>query len=92
MFYVKYTTNRSVQDILLSIVNDLIGSIEYKNTLYLTMENLQGFMLDTNCLRGYCTPNLKLACFVCYLKMINLFFLKKVCILKKIVQGTQKWY
>ena len=23
--------------------------------------------------RGYCTPNLKLACFVCYLKIINTF-------------------
>ena len=27
-------------------------------------------------LRGYCTPNLKLACFVCYLKFINTFLKK----------------
>ena len=27
-------------------------------------------------LRGYCTPNLKLACFVCYLKIIITFFWK----------------
>ena len=33
-------------------------------------------------LRGYCTPNLKLACFVCYLKIINPFF-EKWCILLK---------
>ena len=48
-----------------------------------------------NSLRGYCTPNLKLACFVCYLKIINTFFVcvkNNICILKKIVQGTQKWH
>ena len=27
-------------------------------------------------LRGYCTPNLKLTCFVLYLKIINTFFKK----------------
>ena len=33
-------------------------------------------------LRGYYIPNLKVACFVCYLKIINPFFLKNnVCIL-----------
>ena len=26
-------------------------------------------------LKGVYTPNLKLACFVCYLKIINIFFL-----------------
>ena len=29
-----------------------------------------------NPLRGHCTPNLKLAYFVCYLKIINTFFLE----------------
>ena len=33
---------------------------------------------------GYCTPNLKLACFVCYLKIINTFSKNIACILKYI--------
>ena len=37
-------------------------------------------------------PNLKLACFVCYLKIINTFWENDKCILKQIVQGTQKWH
>ena len=45
-------------------------------------------------LRGYCTPNQKLACFVLYLKIVNTFQKKKkkyhTCILQQIVQGTQK--
>ena len=32
-------------------------------------------------LRGYCTPNQKLACFVLYRKIINTFFENKICIL-----------
>ena len=36
-------------------------------------------------LRGYCTTILKLACFVCYLKIINTFLKSNVCILKYIV-------
>ena len=43
-----------------------------------------------NALRGYCTPNQKLACFVLYLKVINIFLKNNTCILKQIVQGTQK--
>ena len=44
-------------------------------------------------LRGYCTPNLKLAYFVCYPKItIFFFFLNNICFLKQIVQGTQKWH
>ena len=34
-----------------------------------------------NVLRGYCTPNLELACFVCYLKIVNTFMKNNVCIL-----------
>ena len=42
------------------------------------------------CLRGYCTHDQKLA----YLKFINTFLKKKnnICILKQIVQLTQKWH
>ena len=40
-------------------------------------------------LRGYCTPNLKLECFVWYLKIVNTFLKNDVCILKQIVQATQ---
>ena len=43
-------------------------------------------------LRGYYTPILKSASFVCYLKIINTFLKSNVCILKQIVQGTQKWH
>ena len=32
----------------------------------------------------------KLACFVLYLKIIKIFLKNNICILKKIVQGTQK--
>ena len=39
-------------------------------------------------LRGYYTRNLKLACFVCHLKIINTFFEKN----KIIIQGTTKWH
>ena len=48
----------------------------------------QGHSKFINQLRGYYTPNLKLVCFVCYLKIINLFWKHDVRILKKIVQGT----
>ena len=34
------------------------------------------FNMHSFTLRGYCTPNLKLSCFVCYLKVINTFFEK----------------
>ena len=43
-------------------------------------------------LRGYCTSYQKIACFVLYLKIINNVLKNKVCILYKIVQGTQKWH
>ena len=43
-------------------------------------------------LKGHYTPNLKLACFVCYLKIVNTFLKNIVCILKQIVQGTPKWH
>ena len=48
-------------------------------------------------LRGYCTPNIKLACFVHYLqkkKKINYhhFLKNNISILKQIVQGTKKWH
>ena len=40
---------------------------------------------------GYYTPDLKLACFVYYLKIISTFFEKwYICILKQIVSETQK--
>ena len=42
-------------------------------------------------LRGYYTFNLKLACIVYCLKIINTLK-NNVCILKHIVQGTQKWH
>ena len=41
-------------------------------------------------LRGYWTPKLQLACFLCYIKIINTLKIK--CILKQIVQGNQKWH
>ena len=37
-----------------------------------------------NILRGYCTPSLKLACFICFLKTVNTFLKNNVCILKQI--------
>ena len=41
-------------------------------------------------LRGYCTLNLKLVCFLCYLKIIKTFF-KKLCIYLKLnYQETEK--
>ena len=43
-------------------------------------------------LSGYCTPKLKLACFVCYLKIMTTFLKNNVSIVKQIVQGTQKWH
>ena len=43
-------------------------------------------------LKGYCTPNQKLACSVLYLKTINTFLKNNihVCKIKQIVEGTQK--
>ena len=43
-------------------------------------------------LRGNCTPNQKLVCFVLCLKIINTFLENNICILTQIVQGTQKWH
>ena len=43
-------------------------------------------------LRGLCTHNLQLTCFVCYLKIINTFLKNNTHILKQIVQGIQKWH
>ena len=37
-------------------------------------------------LRWYRTPNLKLACFVYYLKIVNTLFFHNACIFKKIVK------
>ena len=48
--------------------------------------------IDLMFLRGYCTPNLKLVCFMHYLKIINSFRKNNACTLKKIVHGTQKWH
>ena len=38
--------------------------------------------MTPNTLRGYCIPNLKLACFVCYLKIIDTFSKNDTCMLK----------
>ena len=35
-------------------------------------------------LRGYCTPNLKLVCFVCYFKIISTFSKDSACIFNKV--------
>ena len=40
-------------------------------------------------LKGVMHPNQKLACFVCYLKIINTFLKNNICIWKQIAQGTQ---
>ena len=37
-------------------------------------------------------PNQKLACFVLYLKIINTFLKRNICIFEQIVQETQKWH
>ena len=58
-----------VSDSILSqkYFRELDGCIpSYSSTLSLL--NLFDYLL-----RGFCTPNLKLACFVCYLKIINSF-------------------
>ena len=47
--------------------------------------------IQIKALRGNCTPNQKLACFVCYLKIINTFLKNDICIWKQIVKGSQKW-
>ena len=47
-------------------------------------------LLNNSTLRGYCTPNQISAYFVLYLKIINTFLKNDMCILKQIVQGTQK--
>ena len=47
------------------------------------------YVIIITSLKGYCTPNLKLACFVCYLKIINNLLKHNVYILKQVVQGTQ---
>ena len=41
---------------------------------------IEKHLLET--LRGYCTPNLKLACFVCYRKIINTVLKNNACIIK----------
>ena len=42
-------------------------------------------------LRGNCTPNQILACFVFYLKIINTFSKNDICILQQIVQEIEQW-
>ena len=44
------------------------------------------FLQLSGLLKGY------FRCFVLYLKIINTFLKNNVCILKKIVQETQKWH
>ena len=47
----------------------------------------------TFCFKSVIPTNLKLACFVYYLQIINTFFFKNnVCIKSEIAQGTQKWH
>ena len=60
----------------------------WKKKILIWGSDLAKFMFN---LKGYCTPNLKLAYFVCYLKTINTFLKNYVHILKPIVQETQKW-
>ena len=37
-------------------------------------------------------PYQKLACLVLYLKIVNIFLKSNICILKQIVQESQKWH
>ena len=41
------------------------------------------------CFKGNCIPNQKLACFVCYLKITNIFLKNDICVLKQIVQKVK---
>ena len=41
-------------------------------------------LVKDNILREYCTPDLKSACLVCYLKIIDTFWKNNVCILQQI--------
>ena len=43
--------------------------------------NKRVISLISDSLRGYCTPNIELACFVCYLKIVNTFMKNIECIL-----------
>ena len=43
-------------------------------------------------LRGDSTPYQKLTCLVLYRKIVNIFLKSNICILKHIVQETQKWF
>ena len=53
---------------------------------YNLLQDIMGMWL----LRGCCTSNQKLACFVLYLKIISPFLKNNVRILQEIAQGTQK--
>ena len=72
-----------------------IRKIQHSMTLSCKSRTVKGFTYKMEkpsefpTLRGYCTPNLKLACFACYYKIVN-FFYNNICILRQIVQGTQK--
>ena len=54
-------------------------------------------LLCLTVIKGVLHPNQKLACFVLYLNIINIFLKKKnkqtnsICNLEQIVQGIQKW-
>ena len=64
---------------ILLVIYNLIYSKEYAYTAAVL-------------LRGNCTPNQKLACFVLQLKIINTFWKNNICISYPIiVQGTEKW-
>ena len=64
----------------------------FSQTFFPDGEGVVATSQDCWYLRGYCTSYQKLACFVLYLKIINNFLKNKVCILSKMVQGTQNWH
>ena len=53
----------------------------FKIYLYINFIKLYQGSLIMIILRGYYNPNQKLACFVCYLKIINTFLKNNICIL-----------
>ena len=83
----RFTLNMDVTYIfahLKQVLYNLMGGLPeqtLKFDFYIAVENLQK-KTELSFLKRYYIPNLKLACFVCYLKTVNSFSKNNACILK----------
>ena len=75
-FFIIYSYYMGVENFYMELLKDFLQNIFSRDTSTI-------WYYSGTSLRGYCTPDLELAC-LCYLKTINTFLINNICMHLKV--------